>query len=168
MKKLKLTEKGKKLIGVLAAIASLLIILLVFILISINKDTSKTYDVERLQSIIMGEYEDINLKEMDQIDLLNSFGINLDEIPNSALLMTPNDEPEVAYSSKDNYVIIINTEEHQHYYDMLYSQIDSITRYSEDEKTVELYKNAIIKHDNNYVYMIVGQHAKEIEKIINE
>ncbi len=168
MKKLKLTDKGKKLIGVLAAIASLLIILLVFILISINKDTSKTYDVERLQSIIMGEYEDISLKEMDQIDLLNSFGINIEEIPNSALLMSTNGEQDVPYSSKDNYVIIINSEKHQYYYDMLYSQIDSITRYSEDEKTVELYKNAIIKHDNNYVYMIVGVHAKEIEQIINE
>lgn len=168
MKKLKLTDKGKKLVGVLAAIASLLIILLVFILISINKDTSKTYDVEKLHNILIGEYEDINLKEMDQIDLLNAFGLNIDEIPNSTLLMSLNSNTEEPYTSKDNYIIIINTENYQYYYDALYSQIDSITRYSEDEETIKLYSKAIIKCGENYVYMIVSEYAEEIERIINE
>ena len=168
MKKLKLTNKGKKIIGVLAAIASLLIILLVFIIISLNKDTSKTYDVEKLHNILIGEYEDINLKEMDQIDLLNAFGINIEEIPNSTLLMSMNSEGDEAYTSKDNYIIIINTENYQYYYDVLYSQIDSIRRYSEDEETVKLYNKAIIKCGENYTYMIVSEHAQEIEKIINE
>ena len=168
MKKLKLTDKGKKLIGVLAAIASLLIIILVFILISATRDTSKTYDVEKLHNILIGEYEDINLKEMDQIDLLNAFGINIDEIPSSTLLMSMNEESEEPYTSKDNYIIIINTENYQYYYDALYSQIDSITRYGEDEELVNLYSKAIVKCGENYVYMIVSEYAQEIEKIINE
>lgn len=168
MKKLKLTEKGKKLIGVLAAIASLLIILLVFIIISVNKDTSKKFDVGRLESIIMGEYEDLNLKEMDQIDLLNTFGIVEDEIPDSALIMSMNDVEEGTATVNDNYIIIINTEEYQYYYDMLNSHIDSVTRNSQDEKIVELYEKAIVKCGKNYVYLIVSPYAKEIEQIINE
>ena len=69
---------------------------------------------------------------------------------------------------KETIIIIINTENYQYYYDSLESQIDSITRYSENKEEVELYSNSILKADKNYVYLIVGKNAKEIENIINE
>lgn len=39
---------------------------------------------------------------------------------------------------------------------------------NDDKEEVELYKNSILKADKNYVYLIVGANAKEIENIINE
>ena len=42
MKKLKLTKKGKKIIGVLAGIASLLTIILVFLILSLNTDIASS------------------------------------------------------------------------------------------------------------------------------
>ena len=167
MKKLKLTKKGKKLVGVLAAIASLLTIILVFLILSLNTDTSKTYNIEKLHSILIGEYEDLNLREMDQIELLNRFGLIQSEIPESLTLMSYQEE-DADNISDENYVIIINTENYQHYYDMLISQVDSITRYTENKEEFDLYSNAIIKCDKNYVYMIVSKKAKEIEILINE
>lgn len=167
MKKLKLTKKGKKIIGVLAGIASLLTIILVFLILSLNTDISKTYNTEKLHSILIGEYDDLNLREMDQIDLLNRFGIIKDDIPESLALMSHLEDNE-ENKFKETIIIIINTENYQYYYDSLESQIDSITRYSENKEEVELYSNSILKADKNYVYLIVGKNAKEIENIINE
>lgn len=168
MKKLKLTKKGKELLGVLAAIASILIIILIFIILSISSNKPKTYDVEKLHSIIIGEYGELNLTEMDQIELLNRFGLIQSEIPESLTLMSYQEDEDGDNISDENYVIIINTENYQHYYDMLISQVDSITRYTEDKEEFDLYSNAIIKCDKNYVYMIVSKKAKEIEILINE
>lgn len=168
MKKLKLTNKGKKLVGVLAVIASLLIIFLIFLLISLGSDKSKTYNIEKLQSIMIAEYADLNLKEMDQIDLLNKFGIIKEEIPESLAFMSYAEDKDGNNTAEENYIIIINTENYQYYYDMFDSQIDSITRYTEDKEEFELYSNAILKCDENYVYLIVSKEAKNIEQLINE
>lgn len=168
MKTLKLTKKGKKIIGVLAAIASLLIIFLVFLLISLKTDTSKTYDVERLKSILIGEYEDLSLIEMDQMDLVELFALEKSEIPNSLLLKNRQIDEEGNNVGKACYIILINTEKYQYYYDVLASQIDAMVKFSEVPEEVELYSNAIIKSDANYVYMIACDRAKEIEEIINE
>lgn len=168
MKKLKLTNKGKKLVGVLAVIASLLIIFLIFLLMSLGADKSKTYDIEKLQSIIIAEYADLNLKEMDQIDLLNKFGIIKEEISESLAFMSYAEDKDGNNTAEDNYIIIINSENYQYYYDMFESQIDSITRYTEDKKEFELYSNAILECDENYVYLIVSKEAKNIEQLINE
>ena len=168
MKKLKLTNKGKKLLGVLAAIASLLIIILIFLILSLGTDKSKTYDIEKLQSILVNEFEDLHLRNMDHKDLLNKFGINKEEIPNNLVLMSYVGDEQGNNIAEENYVLIINTEDYQYYYDMLSSQIDSVTRYTEDKEEFDLYSNAIIKSDKNYVYMIISKEAKSIEKVINE
>lgn len=168
MKKLKLTNKGKKLLGVLAAIASLLIIILIFLILSLGTDKSKTYDIEKLQTILVNEFEDLHLRNMDHIDLLNKFGINKEEIPNNLVLMSYVGDEQGNNIAEENYVIIINTEDYQYYYDMLSSQIDSVTRYTEDKEEFDLYSKAIIKCDENYVYMIISKEAKAIEKVLNE
>ncbi len=168
MKKLKLTNKGKKIIGVLATIASLLIILLIFILLSLTQDSSKSYNIVELQSLLPKEFEDLNLRDMDHIDLLSAFGLDKNEIPDSLSLMSYLTDEDGNNTSSENYIIVINSENYKYYYDILYSQIDSLLRYEEDESKVELYQNAIIKCGENYTYLIVSKDAKDIEKLINE
>ena len=168
MKKLKLTKKGKELIGVLAAVAALLLIILIFLIFSLSADKTKTYDVVKLHSIIIGEYEDLSLREMDKIDLLTKFGIIKEEIPESLALMSYSENTDGENIAPETYIMIINTENYQYYYDMLESQIDSIVRYSENQEEINLYTNSILKSGENYVYLIVSSEAKSIEQLINE
>lgn len=168
MKKLKLTKKGKELVGVLAAVAALLLIILIFLIISLSADKSKTYDIVKLQSLIIGEYEDLSLREMDKIDLLTKFGIIQEEIPDSLALMSYSENAEGKNIAPETYVLIINTDNYQYFYDMLASQIDSVIRYSENQDEIKLYQNSILKAEENYIYMIISSEAKSIEQLINE
>ena len=68
-----------------------------------------------------------------------------------------------------NYIIVMNTEKYQYYYEIFESHIDSNVMYTEDKKLFKLYsKNSILKKDKNYVYFIVSKKSKDIEETINE
>ena len=64
-------------------------------------------------------------------------------------------------------IVVINDENSKYYYDLLKSHIDSYLMYSEDEILNKLYSNAILVSGKNYVYLIVSNDAKTIEKEIN-
>lgn len=165
MKKLKLTKKAK--MGILVGLAGILLIALIVVLLNIEKP--KTYDVEILKPLLINEFPTLYLTEMDHIDILTDFGFEKSEVPDALFLKSLQlDDNGNDITEEYNYVIIMNTENYEFYRDIFESHVDSNLRYTEDDEVYKLYEKAIIKCDKNYVYTIISKKSKEIEKLINE
>lgn len=153
--------------GILAAFAG---ILLVVILIGLfNKFKIKTYDVNELKDALIDEYSDLYLTEMDHVDVLSMFGFEKNEVEDALYLKSLKlDDDGNDITENINYIIIMNTDKYQYYYEIFESHIDSTIMYTEDKKLLKLYdKNVILKKDKNYVYLIISKKSKEIEEFIN-
>lgn len=165
MTKYKLTKKAKT--GILVAIASILLIALIIILLSIEKP--KTYDIEKLQPLIINEFPTLYLQEMDHIDVLSEFGFEKNEISEAIFLKSLQlDDNGNDITENKNFVIVMNTENYEFYRDILESHVDSNLMYTEDDDIYKLYEKAIIKCGPNYMYAIISLKSSEIEKLINE
>lgn len=153
--------------GILAVFAG---ILLVVILIGLfNKFKIKTYDVNELKEALIDEYSDLYLTEMDHIDVLSMFGFEKNEVDDALYLKSLKlDDEGNDITENINYIIIMNTDKYQYYYEIFESHIDSTIMYTEDKKLLKLYdKNVILKKDKNYVYLIISKKSKEIDALIN-
>lgn len=153
--------------GILAAFAG---ILLVVILIGLfNKFKIKTYDVDELKDALIDEYSDLYLTEMDHVDVLSMFGFEKNEVEDALYLKSLKlDDDGNDITENINYIIIMNTDKYQYYYEIFESHIDSTIMYTEDKKLLKLYdKNVILKKDKNYVYLIISKKSKEIDALIN-
>ena len=153
--------------GILAAFAG---ILLVVILIGLfNKFKIKTYDVNELKDALIDEYSDLYLTEMDHVDVLSMFGFEKNEVDDALYLKSLKlDDDGNDITENINYIIIMNTDKYQYYYEIFESHIDSTIMYTEDKKLLKLYdKNVILKKDKNYVYLIISKKSKEIDALIN-
>ena len=166
MVKRKLSKRA--IIGILAIFASILLIVLVVILV--GKLKVKSYDVKNLKDVLLTEYEDLYLTEMDHVDVLSAFGFEKYEVEDALYLKSLKLDDEGNDITKNvNYVIVMNTEKYQYYYEIFESHIDSTIMYTEDKKLLKLYdKNVILKKDKNYVYLIISKKSKDIESLINE
>ena len=166
MDKIKLSKKT--IIGILAVIASVLLIVLVVILV--NKLKIKSYDVKELKDNLISSYEELSLSEMDHVDVLSTFGFEKNEVEDALFLKSLVLDDEGNDVTKNiNYIIVMNTEKYQYYYEIFESHIDSNVMYTEDKKLFKLYsKNSILKKNKNYVYFIVSKKSKDIEETINE
>lgn len=165
MKKLKLTKKAK--MGILVGLAGILLIALIVVLLNIERP--KTYDIQKLKPLIINEFPTLYLTEMDHIDILTDFGFEKNEVSEAIFLKSLQlDDEGNDITKEDNYVIIMNTEKYEFYRDIFESHIDSNLRYTEEDDVYKLYEKAIIKSDKNYVYAIISKKSKEIEKLINE
>lgn len=153
--------------GILAAFAG---ILLVVILIGLfNKFKIKTYDVNELKDALIDEYSDLYLTEIDHVDVLSMFGFEKNEVEDALYLKSLKlDDDGNDITENINYIIIMNTDKYQYYYEIFESHIDSTIMYTEDKKLLKLYdKNVILKKDKNYVYLIISKKSKEIDALIN-
>ena len=153
--------------GILAAFAG---ILLVVILIGLfNKFKIETYDVNELKDALIDEYSDLYLTEMDHVDVLSMFGFEKNEVEDALYLKSLKlDDEGNDITENINYIIIMNTDKYQYYYEIFESHIDSTIMYTEDKKLLKLYdKNVILKKDKNYVYLIISKKSKEIDALIN-
>ena len=158
----------KTIIGILTIFVSILLIVLVVILV--NKFKVKSYDIDSLKKDLVASYDELNLVEMDHVDVLSSFGFEKSEVDDALFLKSLVLDDEGNDVTKDiNYIILMNTEKYQYYYEIFESHIDSNVMYTEDKKLLKLYsKNSIIKRDKNYVYFILSKKSKDIELFINE
>lgn len=165
MTKLKLTKKAKT--GILVAIASILLIALIIILLNIEKP--KVYDLTKLEPLIINEFPTLYLTEMDHIDVLNEFGFEKSEVSEALFLKSLQlDDNGNDITESQNFVIIMNTENYEFYRDIFESHVDSNLRYTEEDSIYKLYEKSIVKSGANYVYAIISLKSQEIEKLINE
>lgn len=165
MVKRKLSKRA--IVGMLAILASILLIVLVVILF--NKFKIKTYDINDLKNKLVEGYEELYLTDMDHVDVLELYGFEKSEVDDALYLKSFKMDDEGNDITEDiNYIIVMNTEDYQYYYEIFESHIDSTKMYTEDKKLLKLYdKNAILKKDKNYVYLIISKKSKEIEEFIN-
>ena len=130
MSKVKLTKKGKGII--LAVIASILLILLIVLLLNIK--TPKTYDISKLNNLLINEYQSLYLNEMDHIDVLNEFGFEKSEVEDALYLKSLEIDKDGNDITKErNLIIIMNTEKYEEYYGIFESHITSNKMYTEDK-----------------------------------
>lgn len=164
----KINLSKKTIIGILAVLASILLIVLVVILV--NRLKVKTYDIETLKDDLISSYESLDLVEMDHVDVLSAFGFEKNEVEDALYLKSLKLDDDGNDITKDiNYIIVMNTEKYQYYYEIFQGHIDSSVMYTEDKKLLKLYdKNSILKCDKNYVYFILSKKSKDIESSINE
>ena len=121
--------------GILAAFAG---ILLVVILIGLfNKFKIKTYDVNELKDALIDEYSDLYLTEMDHVDVLSMFGFEKNEVEDALYLKSLKlDDDGNDITENINYIIIMNTDKYQYYYEIFESHIDSTIMYTEDNSGI--------------------------------
>lgn len=166
MVKRKLSKRA--IIGILAIIVSILLVALVVVLL--NKFKVKTYDIKTLKDSLIDGYEELYLTDMDHVDVLSMYGFEKTEVEDALFLKSfQMDEEGNDVTEAINYIVVMNTENYQYYYEIFESHVDSTIMYTEDKKLLKLYnKNVILKKDKNYVYLIISKKAKEIEALINE
>ena len=160
--------KNKKLfLGVLAVIA--IALLGMVIALFVNAFNTKSYDIDELKDSLVVEYKDLHLTEMDKFDVLELFGFDKSEVEDALFLKSfEMDASGNDVTDEVNYVVVMNTKNHQEYYEIFESHVDSYLKYTEDKNEYNAYNKAIIKNDRNYVYLIISTRSKEIEMSINE
>ena len=165
MVKRKLSKRA--IVGILAILVSILLIAIVVILL--NKFKIKTYDINDLRNKLVDGYEELYLTDMDHVDILNLYGFEKSEVEDALYLKSLKlDDDGNDITENINYIIIMNTDKYQYYYEIFESHIDSTIMYTEDKKLLKLYdKNVILKKDKNYVYLIISKKSKEIDALIN-
>jgi hypothetical protein len=130
-----------------------------------RKKDMKSFDFIKIESQMKRNYEEAGLNTLDFIDITSLFGIDNSEIPNSIFLGNINAEE----MNKENMmlVIVMNTNNVDYYYDSLYSYIESNKMNLDNEKILKLFDSAILKKGLNYVYLIIAENAKLVEKELN-
>lgn len=155
---------NRKNIIVLIIVITLLIIACIFMFKDRKKDM-KNFDFIKIEEQMKKSYEEEGLNTLDFIDITSLFGIDSSEIPNSVFLGNIN----AIELTKENMMLIvaINTKEVDFYYDSLYSYIESNKMNLDNEKTLKLFNQAILKKGLNYVYLIISEDPKLVEKELN-
>lgn len=152
----------------------LIIVLLIIILLSIyvvfiHNTKYKKLDFDKIETeYVFGKKYDLAV--MDNIDILSDFGFSFNEIDNGLFLKTKildKDDNEVTELLDTNYIILIQDDQYNEFYDALYSYIDS-NKMNLDENTKEyrLYNDAILGKikSKKITYMFFGKNNKQIKK----
>lgn len=155
---------NKKNIIIIIVVSILLLIACLFMFKDRKKDM-KNFDFIKIEEIMTRSYEEEGLKKLDFIDITSLFGIDNNDIPNSIFLGNINAEE----SNKENMMLLIaiNTNKVEYYYDCLYSYIESNKMNIENKEILKLYDSSILKKGLNYVYLIISEDPKLLEKELN-
>lgn len=151
--------------NVLLSVLGILLIMIITVVINVVSNISwKQYDIGAIQEQNLRYYSDNGLRIMDFIDMTSMFGIPLDETNEATFLsnINPLDEPTL----DSMIVVVINTETPEYYYDIFRSYLDSYIINLEDSDVVQMYRDAVLKSGDNYVYFILGRESKIIESEI--
>jgi hypothetical protein len=65
-------------------------------------------------------------------------------------------------------IIVIKSDDVNHYYDILDSFVYTYTNNVENYPKIDLFKNAVVKKKKNIVYLILSNDNKNIEEILNK
>lgn len=150
---------------IIIIISILVCVFSVVVLLFVSPFSSKRYDIESIESQCIQYYENVGLRVMDFIDMTTLFGTNFDELSDATFMSNININEE--FNDNSMMIVVINNENSSYYYDLFKSHVDSYLMYSEDVKLTKLYENSILVKGNDYMYFIVGNDAKTIEKEIN-
>lgn len=159
---------NKKKITLIVSIA-FLIIFIIGMIILINNNRKSKFDLDKIEKEMLKEYKELDIRTFDQYDISMYFGFDFNEIPSSLFLsdFAENPEEPKPFSPKI-LIIIINTKDVDKYYDSLLGFIDLNKNNNEDKKIAKLFNKAILKKGENYVYLVLGDNSKEIEKKLLE
>ena len=155
-------KKTHNKIIIISIIAIIIFGIIIFLLFPFS---FKRYDVDAIESQFLKYYSDKNLRVMDFVDMTALFGTNFDDT--SDVIFMGNVTIDQPYTEDTMLVVVINDDNPIYYYDLLQSHIDSYLMYSDDDILNKLYKNAILVKGKKFVYFIVSNDAKVIEKEIN-
>lgn len=159
---------NKKKITLIASIA-FLIIFIIGMIILINNNRKSKFDLVKIEKEMLKEYKELDIRTFDQYDISMYFGFDFNEIPSSLFLSDfVEDSEEPKPFSPKILIIIINTKDVDKYYDSLLGFIDLNENNNEDKKIAKLFNKAILKKGENYVYLVLGDNSKEIEKKLLE
>ncbi len=155
-------QHSKKIILIIVIIA--IIAIAVLVLLKINRDANRSYDLEQVKEDFLKDYVDLNLEEMDQFDINYYFGIDVETI-SDYLFLSDNYylSQEEELQQPKNLVGIVKTDQVDDYYNVLESYIESSKNSTTEKELLDLYDKAIVKKDKHYVYIILSNDAKEIE-----
>lgn len=163
-------NKNTKKIIIISAVC-LLIILSGFIIYMTTR--IKTYDLMNIENKIESEFAHLNLLPMDKFDTLTDFGFSSEEVSNGMYLKTiiiSDEGINVTKNDELNYIIVIQDDKYEEYYDMFYSYIDSnLMSFEENTKEYKLYKNAKLKKidKKHVVYLVVTKNKSDRSSIIS-
>ena len=143
----------------------IVIIVSLAIILPLSLTNSEKVDTLNLESVLLKEYSDENLRIIDKEEIRDYFGIELDD-EKEVLFMTDfqkDDEPKPF--SPNILIVVINDSDYQEISDALKSYIDSEINNVDDYDRVKLYQEAHIETKGNYYYLVIGN-DNNIVKII--
>lgn len=158
-------NKNVLIVGIVALIVFVLGCLLLF-----NKNSNKTkFDLDLVQKEFMKEFKEYDVREFDQYDISMYFGLDFNEIPSSLFISDFSEDPdEPKPFAPKVLIIVINTQDAEDYYDSLLGFVDLNKNNLEDKKLAKKYEKAILKKGKNYVYLLLGDNPKDMEKKLLE
>lgn len=146
-------------------IISLIIVILIAIILPLSLLPRKSdVNLDDLEKALLKECSDLNLRKLERDDIINYFGVTIND--DDELLFLTDFKDENKPFSPNILIAIVNNRDHREYYDVLKSYIDMEIANSSDSERIKLYQNAIIKESRYYYYLVIGNN-KDIIKVIN-
>ncbi len=133
------------------------------VLIIPKYSTLVNFDV--IEKSFQKNYSDLRI--LDEYDISMYFGIDKNDLQEQ-LFMTDfisTDENPGIFEPK-TLIIIIRDKEIDYYYDILNGYLDS--NKNDLDKDISLYEKAILKKENNYVYLFLGDNNNKMEEELKE
>ena len=159
----------------------MLIFIIVIIILSLSyiisknfiSKNNKKYDVNIVEKRFLDYYSDLNFESFQSNDVALYFTISPPITSETVMIGNFNPNEEIKDELIDPNIILlisnITKDECNEYYDALSAFILSYKDgVNIDEKLSNLYKNAILKKGDNYIYLIIGTYSNTIEKELNE
>lgn len=147
-----------------------IILLIVMAIILISNKNHKTFYMSEISSQFTNYYSDDNLQELEKENIDSYFSLPSSEMTDAILLSNfdPNNLviEEESYSPKLLLVISnIDKDKVKEYYESLNAFVISYTSSDRvNEELISLYKNSILKDGSNYIYFIMGDDSKIMER----
>ena len=154
-------KKNKKLKIVLISIPTIVLIAIVGMTLIFSNN--ERFDIEELRKQSIRYYDEYEVKLLDFMDMTTLFGVDVENDENN--LMIANVDSDVI-KKEDMFLLVVMNTMDVNYYDVFQSYIDSTINHEENEEIVKLFEKAILKRENNYVYLIICDDPKSVEKDI--
>ena len=143
----------------------LLVIVAIILIISSNK---KTFDLSEVSKQFTKYYSDIHLEELEKENIDYYFSLPSSEL-DEALLLSNFNPNELDSESEDSpcLLLVLNNlskEDINEYYEALNAFVISYDNVEDNNELVSLYKKSILMKGKNYIYFIMGNNNKVMEK----
>ena len=152
---------------ILIIIGTIIVLAIIVILSLSSNNLNSNLNLDDLKRNIFKQYNEFNLRVLENEEIRNYFGIDLKDDIDSLFITDYFVEENPKPFSPNVLIVVVNSKDYHDYATLLKNYIDVEIMNSLDMERVNKYKEAIIEEKRNYYYLALGT-DKNIVTIIED